>query len=201
LWAFLAEHLEDDETNANNRFALADRLNAEAFAGAPKFWGKPPSRDDLKALPIKKHVSYSDIAERRVAERFFKGTQPVWKMFTAGSVGGQTMTGIARLEALRKDEALCSYLRIWPFETDFERSLPQGASVVIAELYPSAFDIAPEADEVLDRAQVRCVAEELARRDQIGELLPLLQAPLGVSDGDRQAMVDDEGSIIGAGVL
>lgn len=42
VWDWLAEHLEDDQHNANNRFEIAAQIN-NMFPGIGPFWGAPPS--------------------------------------------------------------------------------------------------------------------------------------------------------------
>ena len=199
LWAFLGQAITDDEQNANNRFKVADQLNRTAFKGAPKFWGRPPSRDDLTALPAKKKVTYGAIAEQRIAETFFPRAQPVWKLFTTGSVGGQSMMGIKHLHALRQSAVLREHITVWPFETDFDRGVIDHPGVLMAELYPSSFPIQREEEEVLDRAQVRSVVEVLAARDKAGTLRSLLAAPPGTNEENQALMLAEEGSIVGAG--
>ncbi|MEO1658673.1 MAG: hypothetical protein AAFR65_13240 [Pseudomonadota bacterium] len=201
LWSTLEQRVTDDERNANNRFDVADAFNRNVFASEPKFWGRPTSRADLTALPAKKHVTYGGIAEHRLAERFFPRAQPVWKMFTTGSVGGQSMMGIKHLEQLRRSPRLKDHVLIWPFETGFDRHLPSSPRVVICELYPSAFVIDCQEGEVLDQAQVRSVVEELAARDAADHLRPLLAPPPGVTPEEEALMLAEEGSIIGAGRL
>jgi len=201
LWALLDEKINDNERNQNNRFEVADQLNRDVFSAAHKFWGRPPGRSDLTSLPAKKHVSYEDMAEHRIAETFFPRAQPVWKMFTTGSVGGQSMMGIKHLARLRALPALSPYLRIWPFETAFEQHLPDGPGVVICELYPSAFPIDQVQGEVLDRAQVRSVVKHVASRDEEGQLSQLLAPPPGLSSVQHALMMTEEGSIMGAGRL
>ncbi|MEM6746192.1 MAG: cobalamin biosynthesis protein CbiG [Pseudomonadota bacterium] len=201
LWSFLAEHVGDDEQNANNRFAVADALNRDVFAEEPKFWGRPPHRADLTSLPAKKSVIYGAIAEHRLAEGHFTRAQPVWKMFTTGSVGGQSMMGIKHLEALRCAPGLKDIIRVWPFETSFDQDLPGAPSVVVCELYPSAFPVDAREGEVIDQAQVRSVVEYLVSADLAGELRPLLAAPPGSSPAGQALMLAEEGSIMGAGRL
>ena len=201
LWSFLDEQIDDNDRNQNNRFEVADLLNRDVFRGAHKFWGRPTGRSDLTALPAKKLVSYEDIAEHRMAETFFPRAQPVWKMFTTGSVGGQSMMGIKHLAQLRATPSLNADLRIWPFETAFEQDLPDGPGVTVCELYPSAFPIDQRQGEVLDHAQVRSVVQQLASYDEEGQLSPLLAPPPGLSPAQHALMLAEEGSIVGAGRL
>lgn len=197
VWAMLHERIEDAGDNRNNRFDVADRLNREAFPN-PVFWGRPKERTDLRSLPARREVDYSAVPEKRYAERLLPRTQPVWKVAYNGSVGSQAMTGMARLEALRRRD-LGGRIAVWPFETNFEHGLPVGPSVTLLEIYPSAFSVERRGEEVIDRAQVRTVAGVAAGLDAEGRLPEFLSAPPGTSEEDRRIMLTEEGSIFGAG--
>jgi molybdopterin-guanine dinucleotide biosynthesis protein B len=185
VWQWLAEHLTDGAGNRNDRFALADRINAQ-FGGGP-FWGRPHHLP-LAHLSQTKAVDYAalGIAERRRVERVVRRAQPVWKLNTAGSVGGQVLTGlpvIARLAA-RPGAA------VWPFE-------PHDGPLVLAEIYPSLIGTAVSAAAVpgaiKDEVQVRLLSRALWRLAQSGGLGPLLR---DVPDWPGRA---EEGWILGAG--
>ena len=105
-----------------------------------------------------------------------------------GSVGGQALTGIARLQGLRRSRG---DVQVWPFET-----LGEGSAHVLAEIYPSLIDPCP-GDEVLDARQVKAVAEALRRLDRRGELEQYLRAPKNVPDHVRHQVLYEEGAILG----
>jgi len=132
VWARLAAALRDGPDNANNRFDVAAAINA-TLPGTGPFWGRPGTLD-LSALPARgSQRADHGLPERRLVEARVSRAQPVWKLYTAGSVGGQALTGIAALEGLRR--RLGSMVTVWPFETGL--APPQSAPVVLAEVYPS----------------------------------------------------------------
>ena len=188
VWSRIAEVIEDDSRNKNNRFDAAALLNTP-FVGEGPFWGNGLSRD-IPGLPRKKPTSGWGVnlpANLRHAESEVKGAQEVWKLNGAGSVGGQALTGIAALEGLRN----CTGAQIWPFET-----LGEGCSHVLAEIYPSLIEPNP-GSEVKDARQVDAVAAALQRLDESGELNRHLGAPSRMPADVRKAVCTEEGLILG----
>ncbi len=182
VWNWLEAHLVNGPDNRSNRFELAAGINAQ-FGGAGPFWGRPAGLN-LPALPARKLVDYEHLglAERRQVETLVPRAQPVWKLYTTGSVGSQALTGlpmIARL-ARRADTA------VWPFEA-------ADKPLVLAEIYPSllapAVAVAQAGGEIKDAAQVRLLAQALWTLSMSGELPALLDVPAQ----------PDEGWILGAG--
>ena len=185
LWAQIAGYIEDGPNNANNRFQVAARLN-QRFDGEGPFWGNGLKRD-IDGLPRKRPQDGWDgnlPPSLRYAEKKVPRAQEVWKLNGAGSVGGQTLTGIAALERLRQRR---DDVRVWPFET-----LGEGSAHVLAEIYPSLIDPYP-GNEVLDARQVKAVAVALRELDRRGELERYLQAP---NDMPIQVRCE-EGAILG----
>ena len=122
--------------------------------------------------------------------------QPVWKLAYPGSVGSQTLTGIARLEALRHGPHEAD-IAIWPFETQFADSLEK--PVVIAEIYPSLFDVDRSLSSTLDEAQVRTVASGFARQDAVGSFEAMLDGPRALGAHIRADALSHEGWMVGFG--
>ena len=157
LWRDLAKRIADGPDNANNRWKVARDLN-RLFPGIGPFWGCPSAEagPDLPARGSER--SGHGLPERRAVEQRLRRAQPCWKLYTTGSVGSQALLGIPRLQALR--ERFGPALSVSPFES------PE-ASIVLSEVFPSLIDAevrrrqAP--DEIRDRAQVRVLAEALAR--------------------------------------
>lgn len=189
IWEWLASNVADAPDNANNRFDLANRINA-SLPGIGPFWGRP-AHLDLPHLPAKGSARHGmHFAERRAVEATERGTQPVWKLYTTGSVGSQALLGIARFARLKAElGAACA---VWPFE-------PIGsAQVVLAEVWPSL--LAKDVAEIeglypcKDAAQVDMLARALAGLppDQLAALL----AP----DASRDILTE-EGWILGAGAV
>ncbi len=194
LWALLAERIEDGRDNANNRFAVAETLNRRAWDGRGPFWGRPP-RPDRPALPTRKPAGYGARypAERRAVERRVPRAQPVWKLYTTGSVGGQALVGLAALERLRR--ALGPLVEIWPFETGWGVGR---APIVIAEIYPSLTPPDPR-EPVKDAGQVRAVAERLAALIAAGAAETLFGPPSDLGAEASAAALAEEAWILGVG--
>ncbi len=184
VWQYLVGHIQDGADNANNRFDLANAINSR-FASGP-FWGRPAARD-LPHLPARKTVDYSALpfAERRAIDRAVPSAQPVWKLYTTGSVGSQSLMGlpmIARLAALRG-------VSVWPFDATL-------SDVVLAEVYPSLLSpavqraLAQDQRAIKDAVQVRLLAQAFLRQpaDVWAQMLAL-----------PAAIAREEGWILGAG--
>lgn len=196
LWRCLADLVTDDRDNRSNRFEVAARLNLELAEAGHHYWGHPHGREYVGLAATKPVGSYADIAELRIVEDWSKGPQPVWKLTGAGSVGSQSMLGIARLERLRTDPRFFDHLSIWPFETGFELDLSRPITVV--EIYPSLIGPAPGVVPK-DRAQVEAAAARFAELDAADMLTDVLAAPPGLTEDQRRAILTEEGWIAGIG--
>lgn len=194
VWAMLDRKVVDGADNRSNRFELAARLNADAFAGEAMFWGHPAGRIYDRLLPTKRTAPHPALGDRRTVERQVRSVKSVWQMAYTGSVGSQTMLGIAALERLRRRPELAGQTAVWPFETDFAARLDR--PVTITEIYPSLFDVVLEDGEVKDAAQVRTVATVLAALDGEGRLEPLLARP-DLPEADIRNILAEEGWIVG----
>lgn len=186
VWAWLHGRITDDAANRNNRFAVAEGVNW-AFGGAGPFrgpfWGRPAGLD-LPALPAKKAVDYAGLGltERRAVERVVPRAQPVWKLYTTGSVGSQVLMGLPMVHRLAQGAGVA----VWPFDETGQ------AGVVLAEIYPSLLADAVAAEGgIKDAAQVRLLARALWRLAQSGQMAALMQVPPDTPP--------DEGWILGAG--
>ncbi|EAU43086.1 precorrin-8X methylmutase [Fulvimarina pelagi HTCC2506] len=197
LWSYFAGNIQDLDSNLNNRFEIAGRLNRDKLAHAPMFWGRPEFQD-IPGLSPKKPEPYPDaLAEKRIAEGRTDRAQPVWKMHYTGSVGSQAMTGIAQLERLRGDEEFAEKIAVWPFETRFTEVMD--APIVLAEIYPSLFDIQRQSGRPLDADQVETLAEIFAKRDIENRFKSYLSVPADLSQEDVETVVAEEGWIVGLG--
>lgn len=188
VWEYLAENLEDDELNENNRFELAAKVN-EKFKSEGPFWGLAKGYD-LENLGTKspwkgvEELSFNEktIQRLRHTDKATPGTQEVWKLYGAGSVGSQSLTGIPVVWKLRCSKSLEKDSYIWPFETMMleKEVLEKSAKVVFAEIFPSnANDRAKELgkdrennrDKPKDQLQVWAMTELLGQADESGELM------------------------------
>lgn len=181
FWRLLAEQIEDDDRNRNNRFEVASRLNASFPEDGP-FWGHPIDLH-MPGLPFRKpRYDTFPFQERRKIERLVQRAKSCFQLMGAGSVGSQAFLGIARLEALRQRYGAA--VSVAPFQS------PE-TQLVLAECYPGLMaDVIAtrsRAGEIPDRAQVRIMAHALSRlpADRLMDLL---------SDGDPV-----EGWILGYG--
>ncbi len=161
IWSRIAEVIEDDSENRNNRFDAAAELNAE-FEGEGPFWGNGLRSRDIPGLPRRKPSGWGVNLppNLRYAEEIVPSAQEVWKLSGQGCVGSQALTGIAALQKLRQKVDV----QVWPFET-----LGRGDAHVLAEIYPSLVE--PYSHTVKDAGQVMAIATALRVLDQRGDLL------------------------------
>ncbi len=185
VWEWLADAVSDGPNNQNNRFLVAQDINRR-FAAAGPFWGRPAALN-LPDLPATKMVDYPGLgfAERRLVETRVPRAQPVWKLFTTGAVGSQSLMGLPMISRLVARFGAS----VWPFE-------PLEAPLVLAEVYPSLMDpavrTAVQQGEIKDAAQVRLLAQALWQMGRDGSLPAVLR---DVPD----AACAEEGWILGAG--
>jgi precorrin-8X/cobalt-precorrin-8 methylmutase len=196
VWDEIAHLLRDDERNANNRFEVADALNRRVSGGLFPFWGCPPGSPRAH-LGSKHHRGHAQdgLAERRLVDLHIPSAQPCWKLLGAGSVGGQALTGIPVVRALRDDPRWVDRARIWPFETGLQA--PEEGAVVIAEVYPSLWAVSPAAGEPKDAAQVRSVARFFAASDRAGSLAALFAGDPSLTHEQRFRVETEEAWTLG----
>lgn len=194
VWDWLAEHIEDGPDNRNNRFEVADQIN-QVLDGVGPFWGCPKSSETDALRQRGSERDPLQFPERRVVEALTSSAQPMWKLYTPGSVGGQSLVGLPMLARLRRRYA--RDVNVWPFDTGFAEP---AANIVLAEIYPSLFDAAHRVGDggsifdVLDARQVRAVCEALERAD----LSKLFRAGFDkVTDAKTAQIVSEEGWILG----
>ncbi|MEY4983773.1 MAG: Molybdopterin guanine dinucleotide synthesis, partial [Pseudomonadota bacterium] len=188
VWRWLAEHVTDDATNANNRFAVAAAINAR-LGGAGPFWGVPADAAS-PALTVKKPpFPCAGLAEMRAPDTALKGAKSVWQLAGAGSVGSQSLTGLPVIHRLSQMTGVA----VWPFDAPDRIAT---APVVLAEVYPSLLREAVRAEVaqgwVPDAAQVRLLSRALWRLARSGRLGAMLDLP---PDPHRA----EEGAVLGAG--
>ena len=202
MWRYLADRVVDGPDNANNRFEVAAEMN-RCISGDPgPFWGCPPGRRSATLDSTKPQAFALD--EWRLVEAVLRarGHRPFssWQLLGVGSVGSQSLVGIATLARLvdRLADQGCA-VDVWPFS-----GRSPGGDVVIAEVWPSLFgddatECAPSSrlEMVRDERQVRATAAQIARRlgfDPSGDGL----FELDLSESDLDQVVIEEGWILGA---
>jgi precorrin-8X/cobalt-precorrin-8 methylmutase len=196
VWDEIAQFLEDSEQNGNNRFEVAAEFNRRVSNGCFPFWGRPPGLG-TPFLGPKHHRGHDSggLAERRLVDLHIPSAQPCWKLLGAGSVGGQALTGIPVVRALRDDPRWVEHARIWPFETGLRA--PEHGVVVIAEVYPSLWAVSPADGEPKDAAQVRSVARFFADSDRAGKLAAFFAGDPSLSREQRNRVETEEAWTLG----
>ncbi len=200
LWKKVSAGFTDDTRNRNNRFDLAAGLNREFGSVDGPFWGYPHQHHGrYDGLPFRKPQGYGSALpkEWRLADHHAKGTHSVWQLSGNGIVGGQTLTGIPALWALRTDPRLAEVSAIWPFETglcDDER-----ARIVIAETWPSLFPVQAIEGLPKDAAQVSAVVHHLADLDDRDLLDDAMRGGVPLTPKERLIVETEEGWILGLG--
>ena len=197
-WRAMHDHLAavvvDGADNHNNRFEIAGELNARVTGDGP-FWGAPRSRVTGHLAATK--PASTRLGEWRFAEQRLRalGLRPAscWQLTGAGSVGSQSLLGIALLSRLRRRLAP-RRLAIWPFDTGL--ASPAGdVDVVVAEMWPTLLlaGVRLPEDVVRDAAQVDLTACRLFDADRSGELVDWWAPTVA----DRSAVIGEEGWVIG----
>ena len=183
VWRYLQATVTDSDSNANNRFAVANDINAR-FGNGP-FWGRPERRD-TPYLPARKTVDYSALpfGERRSIDHAIPSAQPVWKLYTTGSVGSQALMGLPMIARL----AGMNGVSVWPFDECL-------TDVVLAEVYPSILAKAVARQVVFSGAIKDTVQVQLLARAMLRQPPDVWAKMLALPHPDAR----EEGWILGAG--
>jgi len=184
LWDWFEARITDAPDGANNRYDVAETLNA-LFDGPGPFWGKP-HKDRWPGVPYRKAgIAFDAVSEKRGCDAQAKASSSCFQLAFPPTVGGQMMMGLPTLNRLRRLGAV----RVWPFEP------LQDADVVLAEIWPGVIEDAVKAvrnaDEIRDKTQVRLLADALAR---------FPAAELAARMADVPQIAREEGWILGAGI-
>lgn len=181
----LADLITDDERNVNNRYAVADELNARMGAEEGPFWGRPETQPLPHLHPTKPTYPVATphawpLAELRHTERHWRdrGHHPksVWQVAYNGSVGGQTLVALPVIHRLRQAFAE-EELLVWPFDTGYNTGRFPSPGVVVAEVYPSLLPHDPALHPVRDAAQVLALVRAYRRMATDGSLLTAIGPP------------------------
>ncbi len=169
LWDWLAERIEDEPDNANNRYEVAQTING-LWKGVGPFWGRPRQWSQFAAIPTTEKERTCRPRERRIADLRAIGAKTVWQLAYSGSVGSQVLVGLPALKRLLGHPRIGGRGAVWPFDTGLRAPDTHKAPLVLAEIYPSLLRTqvgeCREDGEVLDRAQVRVNAAAFARLDR-----------------------------------
>lgn len=155
LWDWISARIIDATDGANNRYAVAEEMNA-FFEGPGPFWGKPNDRD-WPGVPYRKAgITYDTVPERRACDLVAKAASSCFQLAFPPTVGGQILMGLPTLNRLRARKGVA----VWPFEDWTE------AAVVLAEIWPGLIEHAvraTQAEDIRDAVQVRLLSTALSR--------------------------------------
>jgi hypothetical protein len=197
VWDYLDKMVKDKPDNTNNRFGVGAEINRRTTGGPFPFWGCPP-RDTLTTLQPKRPHEHGpdDLPEFRHAEQAVKGASP-WKLYYAGATGPHAILGIPMVKRLKK--ARGEALKVWPFETGWiavtEAGL-EGVEALGVEVSIGLQPTNPQPGESKDLAQVRGLAERIARLDEAGKLGAAFAAPVKTPDDEVEIVQTEEGWIL-----
>lgn len=159
VWRWLEDRIED-APKTNNRFDVAGEINA-MFDGIGPFWGNGLSRD-VNHLPRKGLArTKNPFPEKRVVETRATGSFTCWQLAGAGAVGSQVLMGLPVLQRLK--QRFDNQIAVWPFE-------PLDRDVGFLEIWPSLIADQVAGHQIKDAAQVRTVANALAKMNANGTL-------------------------------
>ena len=196
-WRLLSSMIDDDHRNANNRFAVAAKLNRRISPGPGPFWGCPPAQAGEHLTTTK--VPCEPLPQWRTveAELRSRGRRPfsAWQLLGAGAVGSQSLLGVPAMA--RMVERIAGSGRstdVWPFTCGL--AVPE-ADTVLVEVWPTIVDIAGDPGDVWetrvrDERQVVAVARYLAAIDLAGAFTP------DVPNVQKAEIVGEEGWVLGA---
>jgi hypothetical protein len=198
IYNYLSREIKDKPDNSNNRFSVAAMMNRIISGTAFPFWGCPP-RDVLTTLQPKKTISHTDktIAEMRICDLAAKASSSVWKLYSPGSVGSQTLTGIPYVNLLLKNVAGA---KLFPFDTGLrplDKNDLDGVNVIITEIYPSMLKTKPIDGEAKDLTQVRAIGEYFAALDDADKLGNLFGGLAKIDETQKIAIESEEGWVLG----
>lgn len=195
---FLAKEIIDKADNSNNRFSVASKINRLISNGPFPFWGCP-ARDILTTLQPKKTKPHEEggLPEYRLSEKRAKAASSVWKLYSPGSVGSQTLTGIPHVKKLL--EAF-ENARLWPYQMPIDglnKDALENVDIVLTEIYPSMLKVKAQAGETKDLTQVRAIAEHFANIDDNGKLGDYFNIAKCLSEEEQKIVTAEEGWILG----
>ena len=197
VWDYLDKMVKDKADNTNNRFGVASEINRRLTGGPFPFWGCPP-RDTLTTLQPKRPHDHGpgDLPEFRFADQAVKGAS-IWKLYYAGAIGGHAILGIPLVKRLKKAKG--DALKVWPFETGWKAVAEadlEGVQALAAEVSLALQPVTPQPGESKELAQVRGLAERVARLDEAGKLGAAFAAPKDIPEAEAAAAEQEEGWIL-----
>ena len=158
LCSLLGDLVADEPSGANNRFEVAEELNRQIKAQTGRreapFWGHPVGRE-YADLTFRK-TRDTGVHEYRAVERQLRNQrlniQSAWKLSGAGSVGSQSILGLAMVDRIL--DRFGEVSRLWPFDASESHNSCDPGSVTVAEIWPTLGNEAAVDHPVKDARQV-----------------------------------------------
>lgn len=186
LWDWLAERITDTDRNENNRFDVAEEINAK-FEGPGPLWGKP-RRDRWPGVPFNKEgITFDAIGEKRACDEVARAASSCFQLFFNPTVGSQVLMGLPMLSRLRRLPGVA----VWPFQDCAD------AQVVLAEVWPGLIETAVR--NAVTAAGDGAIRDEIQVRLLARALLKLEPETLAGMMQDLPDSAREEAWILGAG--
>jgi hypothetical protein len=197
VWDYLDKMVKDKADNTNNRFGVGAEINRRTTGGPFPFWGCPP-RDTLTTLQPKRPHEHGpgDLPEFRYADQAVKGAS-IWKLYYAGATGPQAILGIPLVKRLKKAKG--EAFKVWPFETGWKavsEADVDGVQALAAEVSLALQPSSPQPGESKELAQVRGLAERVAKLDEAGKRGAAFAASKSAPQDEIDAAEHEEGWIL-----
>jgi hypothetical protein len=197
VWRATTQRIVDSASNVNNRFEVANAINAAT--GIALFWGKPRGErfagldhlastmelpGGLEANPLARYRRTETVSGERLSTN--------WQLLGAGSVGSQVLTGLPVLEHLVGSFDSTVEVSVWPFDG-------HRGQLTIAEVWPGRFARGhPPLGVVRDRWQVETTARTLIGLDDATWTAFLRPASISTLDPlGRRSVLEEEGWMLG----
>ncbi|MEX1036053.1 MAG: hypothetical protein WDZ54_08855 [Sneathiella sp.] len=198
--ARIAHDLYSDPRDRNNRFDVAAHLNAKISDMPGPFWGCPATEESIHLTAKKPTFAHRGFSEWRTVENFLREEKKqttissVWKLYTTGSVGSQSLTGLKELNDLARLPGIAHRVKFWPFETNWDAALD---GIVLAEIWPSLNNQAAYDHPIKDARQVLACRDWLLDRIAEGTAQEAFSAPGWLAADDEEKCRIEEGWILG----
>jgi hypothetical protein len=210
IWDFVSNEIEDTESNVNNRFEVASKINSIVTQGNGfgPLWGCPRNMKLDYLAPTSPEYPFlsanaCQLRKKRWCEHREIKAQPVWKLIGTASVGGQSLVGIPILNKLRNHPTLEHMSAIWPFETGFglDETVRSSPFILHIEIWPGILTRFLDATVgIRDQAQVRRTVNWLHEWDSAGKISQLMSPPQWLDSEKIDDAVKEEGWVVGSGL-
>ena len=152
-------------------------------------------------LTIKKPVfSHDNFHEWRIVEKYLREKKKqttissVWKLYTTGSVGSQSLTGLKELGDFAQIPETAHRVKFWPFETNWEADIN---GIVLTEIWPSLNNHGGYDHPIKDARQVLAARDWLLEKIADGTAQEAFSRPAWLSTEDEKKCRMEEGWILG----